>query len=201
MRRVDTLAFVGLFLLFAGAGTFLGKYSALPLWVVWLVGPLLWYLGFAVLISWMLWRLFVPAPQAVTQEQEETPVHTSNFLEHDFETPMEPKMRKVPVYSALVILILLSSLFIAQSYAADEAAATFKGKCVMCHGADGQGKTTMGAKLNIKDLASPEVQKQSAPELSQTIAKGKNKMPAYDGKLTKEEIAQLAAYVKGLGKK
>ena len=56
MRRVDTLAFIGLFLLFAGAGTFLGKYSALPLWVVWLVGPLLWYLGFAVLISWMLWR-------------------------------------------------------------------------------------------------------------------------------------------------
>ena len=101
-------------------------------------------------------------------------------------------MRKVPVYSALVILILLSSLFIAQSYAADEAAATFKGKCVMCHGADGQGKTTMGAKLNIKDLASPEVQKQSAAELSQTIAKGKNKMPAYDGKLTKEETGDNA---------
>jgi len=202
MRRVDTLAFVGLFLLFAGAGTFLGKYNALPLWVVWLVGPLLWYLGFAVLISWMLWRLFVPAPQALTEEQEETrTVHTSNFLEHDFETPMEPKMRKVPVYSALVILILLSSLFIAQSYAADDAAANFKGKCVMCHGADGQGKTTMGAKLNIKDLASPEVQKQSAAELSQTIAEGKNKMPAYDGKLTKKEIAQLAAYVKALGKK
>ena len=46
-----------------------------------------------------------------------------------------------------------------------------------------------------------EVQKQSAAELTQTIAKGKNKMPAYDGKLTKDEIAQLAAYVKGMAKK
>ena len=46
-----------------------------------------------------------------------------------------------------------------------------------------------------------EVQKQSVAELSQTIAKGKNKMQAYDGKLTKDEIAQLAAYVKGLAKK
>ena len=115
MRRVDTLAFLGLFLLFAGAGTFLGKYSALPLWVVWLVGPLLWYLGFAVLISWLLWRLFVPAPQAACQEETETrPVRESNFLEHDYETPLEPRMRKVPIYSTLVILILLSSLFIAR---------------------------------------------------------------------------------------
>ena len=59
----------------------------------------------------------------------------------------------------------------------------------------------MGAKFNIKSPTSPEVQKQSAAELTQTITKGKNKMPAYDGKLTKDEIAQLAAYVKGLAKK
>lgn len=206
MRRVDAIAFLGLFLLFAGAGTFLNKYTTLPMWVVWLVGPLLWYLGFAVLISWMLWRLFVPPAGAVQEEQEQVeqarPVRMSNFVEHDYDyEPPEPRMRKVPIYSTLVILILLSSLFIAQSYAADTAAAVFTGKCVMCHGADGQGKTPMGTKFNIKNLTSPEVQKQSAAELTQTIAKGKNKMPAYDGKLTKDEIAQLAAYVKGLAKK
>ena len=119
MRRVDTLAFLGLFLLFVGAGTFLNKYTTLPLWVVWLVGPLLWYLGFAVLISWMLWRLFVPAPGAARQEEQEEaeaqPVRMSNFLEHDYETPLEPRMRKVPIYSTLMILILLSSLFIARA--------------------------------------------------------------------------------------
>ncbi len=202
MRRVDVLAFLGLFLLFAGAGTFLSKYAFLPLWVVWLVGPLLWYLGFAVLISWMLWRLFVPAAGAAREEEEASAVRASNFVEHDYDhESTEPKMRKVPVYSTLLLLILLSCLFISQSYAADPAAALFSGKCAMCHGADGHGKTAMGAKFNIKDLASPEVQKQSAGELSQVIAKGKNKMPAYDGKLTKDEIAQLGAYVKALGKK
>lgn len=115
MRRVDVLAFVGLFLLFAGAGTFLSKYSAFPLWVVWLVGPLLWYLGFAVLISWMLWRLFVPVvqPEHAEEEEKARPVVVSNFLEHDYEIPAEPKLRKVPVYSTLLLLILLSSLFIA----------------------------------------------------------------------------------------
>ncbi len=202
MRRADVLAFLGLFLLFAGAGTFLSKYEFLPLWVVWLVGPLLWYLGFAVLISWLLWRLFVPAAGAAREEQEATPVRASNFVEHDYDhEPMEPTMKKVPVYSTLLILILLSCLFISQSYAADPAAALFSSKCAMCHGADGAGKTAMGAKFNIKDLASPEVQKATSAELSQVIAKGKNKMPAYEGKLSKEEIAQLGAYVKTLKKK
>jgi cytochrome c6 len=200
MRRVDILGAVGVLLLIAGAGTFLNSYSTMPLWVVWLVGPLLWYLGFAVLISWMLWRLFVPAPEAQKAEESQQ-VRASNFLEHDYEIPMEPKMRKVPVYSTLVLLILLSSIFIAQSYAADNAATLFTTKCAMCHGADGQGKTPMGTKFNIKNLVSPEVQKASVAELTQTITKGRNKMPAYEGKLTKDEIAQLAGYVKGLGKK
>ncbi len=125
MRRVDVLAFLGLFLLFAGAGTFLSKYSALPLWVVWLVGPLLWYLGFAVLISWMLWRLFVPSTAMAPAEEEEKamarPVPASNFLEHDYEPTSEPILRKVPVYSTLLLLILLSSLFIAGNMATPDA--------------------------------------------------------------------------------
>jgi len=202
MRRVDTLAFIGLFLLFAGAGTFLSKYDFLPLWVVWLVGPLMWYLGFAVLISWLLWRLFVPSPGAVQEDADAQLVNVSNFLEHDYEQPLEPtKMRKVPVYGMFLLLILLSCFFVANSYAADNGSATFAAKCAMCHGADGQGKTPMGAKFNIKNLAAPEVQKQSEAELSQTIAKGKNKMPAYDSKLTKEEIAQVSTFVKSFGKK
>lgn len=200
MRRVDILGAIGVLFLIAGAGTFLNSYSTMPLWVVWLVGPLLWYLGFAVLISWLLWRLFVPAPEA-EKEEEAQQVRASNFVEHDYEVPVEPKMRKVPVYSTLAILIILSSVFIVQSYAADNAATIFTSKCAMCHGADGQGKTPMGTKFNIKNLAAPEVQKQSVAELTQEIAKGKNKMPAYESKLTKDEIAQLAAYVKGLGKK
>jgi cytochrome c553 len=200
MRRVDILGAIGVMLLIAGAGTFLNSYSTMPLWVVWLVGPLLWYLGFAVLISWMLWRLFVPAPEAQKEEVAQR-VRASNFLEHDYEVPLETKMRKIPVYSTLVILILLSTIFIAQSYAADSAATVFTGKCAMCHGADGQGKTPMGTKFNLKSLASPEVQKESVAELSQTITKGKNKMPAYEGKPTKDEIAQLATYVKGFAKK
>ncbi len=77
----------------------------------------------------------------------------------------------------------------------------FKGKCASCHGPDGAGKTTMGTMLKIRDLRSEDVQKQADADLNRIIAKGKNKMPAFDGKLKKEQIEQLVGYVRELGKK
>jgi len=77
----------------------------------------------------------------------------------------------------------------------------FKAKCVMCHGPDGKAEVPMGKKLNVPSLAAPDVQKQSDAQLTDAVTKGKNKMPAYDGKLAKEQIAQLVAYVRELGKK
>ncbi len=71
----------------------------------------------------------------------------------------------------------------------------------MCHGPDGSGKTTMGEKLKIRDLHSSEVQSQSDAELTQIVTKGKEKMPAYDGKLSQEQIAGVLAYIRELGKK
>ncbi len=77
----------------------------------------------------------------------------------------------------------------------------FKGKCAACHGSDGKGEVAMGKKLGAHDLNSAEVQTQSDPQLTEVVTKGKNKMPAYDGKLSKEQIAQLVAYIREIGKK
>lgn len=77
----------------------------------------------------------------------------------------------------------------------------FKAKCAMCHGPDGAGKTMMGEKLKIPDLHSEAVQKKSDDDLVQIVTKGKDKMPAYDGKLSKEQIAKLVAYVRDMAKK
>jgi cytochrome c6 len=87
------------------------------------------------------------------------------------------------------------------SIAADESADLFKSKCAMCHGPDGAGKTMMGEKLKIPDLRAAEVQKKTDVDLKAVIAKGKDKMPAYDAKLSKEQIDKLAAYIRDLAKK
>ncbi len=77
----------------------------------------------------------------------------------------------------------------------------FKTKCAACHGPDGQGEVPMGKKLGARNLSSTEVQGQSDAQLVDVMTKGKNKMPAYAGKLTKEQMADLVAYIRELGKK
>jgi mono/diheme cytochrome c family protein len=76
----------------------------------------------------------------------------------------------------------------------------FKGKCAMCHGPDGVGKTMMGEKLKIPDLHSADVQKKTDADLKTIIAKGKDKMPAYEAKLSKEQIDKLVGFIRDLAK-
>jgi mono/diheme cytochrome c family protein len=76
----------------------------------------------------------------------------------------------------------------------------FKGKCAMCHGSDASGKTVMGEKLKVPDLHSEQVQKKNDAELRGVIGKGKDKMPAYESKLSKEQIDKLVAYIRELAK-
>lgn len=84
---------------------------------------------------------------------------------------------------------------------AQDAAAIYKTKCAACHGPDGKGDTAMGKKLGVRDFSSPEVQKQSDNELIAATAKGKNKMPAYEKSLKENEIKDLIAYIRQLGKR
>jgi cytochrome c6 len=84
--------------------------------------------------------------------------------------------------------------------AADDAAATYKAKCAMCHGADGKGDTPVGKKMGIRDLTSADVQKMSDAELITITTKGKDKMPAYENKLSAAQIKDMVAYIRQLAK-
>jgi len=81
--------------------------------------------------------------------------------------------------------------------AADDAAALYKSKCQVCHGADGKG-TAAGQKMGAKDFQSPEVAKQSDADLAKITKEGKGKMPKYDGKLTDDQIKGLIKYIRTL---
>jgi mono/diheme cytochrome c family protein len=103
---------------------------------------------------------------------------------------------KVSVVLALLILIVTPLL----ADATPDGAAIFKAKCAMCHGPDGTGQTPMGKSLKIRNLASADVQKQTDAELTNIITNGKNKMLAYKGKLTAEEIKTLVGHIRSLKK-
>jgi len=97
---------------------------------------------------------------------------------------------------ALITLLACGVIAVCSSpAAAQDAAATYKAKCAMCHGADGKG-----GKMGTRDFASAEVKAETDAQLTDIITKGKGKMPSYDGKLKAEDIKGLVAYIRGLAK-
>jgi len=109
-------------------------------------------------------------------------------------------MMKVTVVRGLLLVMLATGLTLWSTPAAADAAANYKAKCAMCHGADGKGETPAGKKMGAHDFASPEVQKASDADLIAITTKGKNKMPAYSGKLSDADIKDLIGYIRQLAK-
>jgi mono/diheme cytochrome c family protein len=56
----------------------------------------------------------------------------------------------------------------------------------------------LGKIIKIRDLGSADVQNLSDAELADIITKGKGKMPAYNGKLTTDEISDLVKWIRTL---
>ena len=100
--------------------------------------------------------------------------------------------------AALTLVALLPAPSRATGSVRDEGQALFKAKCAACHGTDGSGNTAMGKKLGVRNLRSPEVQKQSDAQLFGIISAGKKKMPAFGKSLTDDQRHNLVAYIRSL---
>jgi cytochrome c5 len=96
---------------------------------------------------------------------------------------------------AVILAVLFSTYTLA-----DSGADTYKTKCSACHGKNGAGDSMLGKNLKLRSLGSDEVQKRSDDELFTIISKGKNRMPPFDRKLSKDQIRDLVKYVRSLKK-
>lgn len=103
------------------------------------------------------------------------------------------KMKFAAIMIAFVLVIGLSAPVFAE-----DAAALYKTKCAACHGPDGKGDTAAGKKLGVRDFHSPEVAKMTDAQLIEITTKGKEKMPAYSGKLTDDQIKELVKFIRTL---
>ena len=106
------------------------------------------------------------------------------------------KLTIIVLMSAVALFVLLPNLM----WAADDAAALFKTKCAMCHGADAAGKPA----AKIPSLISAEAKKLSDADLTDAIANGgksQKPMHAFSKKgITPEQIKSLVAYIRTLQK-
>lgn len=111
------------------------------------------------------------------------------------------KIMKIISIFAIIVCAWGGMLFAQASKNGSESGeAIFKRQCAGCHGTDGKGQTAMGKTFKLKDLTSAEVQKQTDSELFDILAKGKEKMPAYENNLGHDRIQAVVAYVRELGK-
>jgi mono/diheme cytochrome c family protein len=107
-----------------------------------------------------------------------------------FEWSLKMKKINIPLFTIATALAVV--LAFSYSASAQDPAATYKSKCVMCHGADGK-------KAAGHDLSSAAVQKESDADLAAVITDGKPpKMPKYGDKLKPEEVKGLVAYIRTL---
>jgi mono/diheme cytochrome c family protein len=109
--------------------------------------------------------------------------------------------RRFDPFRSFVLAVSAVALLAAIPLRGDDASATFKTKCAGCHAADGSGNSPAGKAMNTPDLRADEVQKMTDAQLIDATTNGKNKMPAYKGKLTDDQIKQLVAYIRTLAKK
>lgn len=85
--------------------------------------------------------------------------------------------------------------------AASSAAQLYGKNCASCHGRDGRAKTLKGKLRHARDLTDADWQGRVSDErIFNSIINGKGKMPAYEKKLSEQEIDALVAYVRALKK-
>ncbi|HUS19614.1 MAG TPA: cytochrome c [Terriglobales bacterium] len=97
-----------------------------------------------------------------------------------------------------LIAIIMAAGVLGSATAWADGGADYKVKCQVCHGANASGETPAGKKLGAKDLRLPEAQKKTDAQLVAIVRDGKNKMPAFKGKLTEEQMKDLVSVIRGM---
>jgi mono/diheme cytochrome c family protein len=103
------------------------------------------------------------------------------------------------LFRAAAVTVLAASIA-SPAFAQGTGPATYKAKCAMCHGADGLAATPMAKNLKVLSFKDPAMVKASDAQLIASTKNGKNKMPAYSGKLTDDQIKDVVAYIRTLQK-
>jgi mono/diheme cytochrome c family protein len=112
-------------------------------------------------------------------------------FEADISNRMETQTMKratMQVFATAIAVLF----FLPLAASAQDGQTLYKGKCAMCHGAD-------GTKIAIHNLSATTTQGMSDSDLSGIIANGKGKMPASKS-LTPDQVTGLVAYVRTLKK-
>lgn len=93
-------------------------------------------------------------------------------------------------YAALAAMVVMTGVM----GFAQTGEATYKAKCQSCHGADGNPNPGIAKMMGVKPASDASVKAHSQDEMIAIATSGKNKMPAFKGKLSSDEIKGSVGY-------
>ena len=97
----------------------------------------------------------------------------------------------------LVLFFLMLFAFCLSAAAdANEGEAIYKARCAVCHGKDGVPKSFAKGSPAFNDQAWKDAT--SVEAIEKVVAEGRKRMPAFQNKLTPEEVNAVSAYLKTL---
>jgi len=96
------------------------------------------------------------------------------------------------MFRYLLVLAVVMSLAGAASFAQSGGEATYKAKCLMCHGATGTPSAGM-AKMGVKPVSDPEIKNLTVAQMIATVKNGKGKMKPVAG-LTDAQIKETVVF-------
>ena len=106
--------------------------------------------------------------------------------------------------STILVLAVMSAALVSMGADVQE---NWTKNCASCHGKEGKGDTKAGKKANVKDLTDAKYQasftdEQMFKQIKEGLKDkdGKEKMKAFGGTLSDEDIKALIAHVRGLKK-
>ena len=117
---------------------------------------------------------------------------------HDL-SPGPKELLVKSVFMRIAVLSVSAAIAI-PAFAQSGGSDVYKTKCQMCHGIDGAGATPAGKALKAASFKDPAIIKATDADLLSAVTKGKNKMPANEGKLSEAQIKLVVAYVRTLQK-
>ncbi len=111
-------------------------------------------------------------------------------------------MRRTRLLGALVFVWIVGlglALYGQTKHPSEE----FMKYCAKCHGEDGKAQTQRGKSLDARDFTDSEFQSsESDAEMIEAVTEGKDDMPPFGKKLTKEQIESLVKFdVRGFAPK
>lgn len=103
-------------------------------------------------------------------------------------------MSKNLLLKTLLLIVAVSWIFLSlNGLALGAGVDIYNAKCKMCHKETGDGK-------DFKFTDKEAMSKKTDAQLFDGIKKGKDKMPAFEGKLKDEEIKEIVTYIRQFAK-